>query len=102
MQPRTWRERLALAVKRDRRSLRSISLAAGLGPNFLSELLRTKKEPTIGPFEKVCTELKTSTSYILDGFELSPSAMRLLRAFSDLPEEQQETFLAFVENQRRR
>lgn len=63
----SWKERLLLAVKRDGRSARKISRAAGLGPNFVSQLRRADKEPSMENVLKLAAELKVSLAYVFMG-----------------------------------
>ena len=67
MPEKTWRQRFDKAVKRDGRSLRAISKASGLAETALWEILNTEKEPGIGKLLAICTELRVSISYILEG-----------------------------------
>lgn len=86
-----WLDRLQVAVDADERSARAISLAAGLGPNYLSELLSTKKEPGIEKFLRLCRELHVSASYVLTGTAVSQDAEEMLGILAALPGEEQET-----------
>lgn len=56
-----WRERLLKAIDEDGRSDRAISLAAGLGPNFISQMRGTKtaapKKPNIEYVRKLAAAL---------------------------------------------
>ncbi len=67
-----WRERILSAVESDPRSGQTISRAAGLGPNFISDLKNADKDPRLGSVVKLCAELKISLSYVLLGAEMTP------------------------------
>lgn len=86
-----WLDRLRFAMKADGRSARAVSIAAGLGPNYLSELLLSKKEPGIEKFLRICQELHVSSSYVLTGTEVSQDAEEMLGILASLPAEEQET-----------
>jgi transcriptional regulator with XRE-family HTH domain len=98
MPKEAWRRRLRAAVERSGKSLRSISIAAGQDPSYVSELLRGKiAEPTIGPLQKICAEVGVTTPYILEGYELTPATQRIVKAFSAMTPEDQENWLAVIE-----
>ncbi len=67
-----WRDRLLDAVDADPRSDRAISMAAGLGPNFVNELRNTDKEPGIKKVLKLAGELGVSLSKLFLGGDLTP------------------------------
>lgn len=73
-----WRERIESAVKKDGRSLRDISLAAGLSHGYLHGILRDGKEPTLDRFIKICKALKISTVYALMGIDVSDNQIALI------------------------
>lgn len=64
-----WKERLFAAIDGDQRSDRAISLAAGLGPNFISQMRGTKsaapKKPNIEYVRKLAKALGKDLSTIL-------------------------------------
>jgi len=60
-----WRRRLSLVVEASGRSKRSISLAAGLGPNYLREIL-AGKSPTLDYMILLCKELGIRLADITD------------------------------------
>lgn len=68
----TWFDRLELAVKRDGRPLRVISTDAGLGVNYLQQLLKDRKEPGVERFMLILKALGTASSlYVLTGREFT-------------------------------
>lgn len=50
----TWFNRLAEAIEADPRSMRRLSMEAGVGENFVSQMIKDRKEPGI---EKVMSIL---------------------------------------------
>lgn len=64
-----WRERLLAAIDDDGRSDRAISLAAGLGPNFVSQMRGTQgaapKKPNIEYVRKLAATLGKELSSIV-------------------------------------
>lgn len=91
-----WLDRLRDAVKADGRSLRDVSLSAGLGPNYLSELLGKDKEPGINKLERLCRELNVSLAYVLTGLQVTPEDEEKLALLAELPEEDAATVLHFA------
>ena len=82
-----WRARLQAVVDADGRSLRDISLAAGLSHGYLHGILRDNKEPTLDRFQLVCKEMGVSATKVLLGVDVSPEAeaiMKLLDADPDV------------------
>lgn len=80
-----WRERLIAAVDADPRADRAISLAAGLGPNFVNELRNTSKEPGVKHVLKLAAELNVSLAHLFYGDDTTAEDeefLRLLRASS--------------------
>lgn len=79
-----WRDRLIAAIRGDGRSLRSISLEAKLGPNFVSQLLKTTRIPGVDQFLRLTTVLGVSPTKILTGVEMTPEDEELLQLASRL------------------
>lgn len=81
-----WRKRLEEVIERDGRSLRDISLAAGLSHGYLHGILRDDKEPTLDRFLRICKELNISVAYALLGAQLSAESEELVKLLQDHPE----------------
>lgn len=81
-----WKTRLSEAVQKDGRSLRSISLACGLGHGYLHSIFNEGKDPSVARLERICAELGVSVAYILVGIDLSPETERLLNAIEGDPD----------------
>lgn len=96
-----WLNSLKEAVVIDGRSLRAISGEAGLGPNYLSEVLNGGKEPTVPKLLRICRVLKVSASTIITGAELTPQAEEMLAILGDLPEDQQELLFSLARSLRK-
>lgn len=74
-----WRTRIETAAKEDGRSLRDISLAAGLSHGYLHGILRDGKEPTLDRFTKICKALNMSTAYALMGINVTDAQLELIQ-----------------------
>jgi transcriptional regulator with XRE-family HTH domain len=88
-----WHERLEEAVRKDGRKPRSISIAAGLGPNYLSELFTKRKVPSVDKFLRLCAELRVSATFVLTGSEVSLEGEEMLGLLADMDVEAQATIL---------
>lgn len=80
-----WRNRIEVAVERDGRSLRDISLAAGLSHGYLHGILRDGKEPTLDRFIRICDELNLSLSHTLMGADVSHDTESIIAALESDP-----------------
>ena len=88
-----WRARLKQSVSDSGRSLRDISLSAGLGETYLSDNLRRDKMPKIETLRAVCDELGVSLTYILTGAHVSPEVERALTALASVSDEKRSQLL---------
>jgi transcriptional regulator with XRE-family HTH domain len=91
-----WQERLETAVRKDGRKPRAISIAAGLGPNYLSEVFSKGKVPSVDNLLKLCGELHVSATFVLTGTEVSPESEEMLSLLAGMDEAAQETLLALA------
>jgi len=94
-----WINRLREARAKDGRSLRAISMAAGVGENFLSQMLRYGKAPSIDNFIKVCRALDVSPIHILTGAPVTPEMEALLEAWAKVPSYRRKALLALITEQ---
>jgi hypothetical protein len=75
-----WKDRLEEMLKADGRSLRAISLKAGTGPNFLSQMFKDGKDPSFPKLASVLDVLgSTATLYVTSGMRLTPEAEAFIR-----------------------
>jgi len=82
-----WKTRLLKAVDDDGRSDRAVSVAAGLGVNFVNELRNTEKEPSIQKVLKLAAELNLSLIHLFLGREITKDDEDLLFVLQSLPED---------------
>ncbi len=93
-----WYSRLVEAIEKDGRSHRAISLAAGLGPNYVHQMIADGKEPGTAKFVRLLESLGAEASlYVTLGFELTPETTDVLARFSELTGSQRDALLAFLE-----
>lgn len=60
-----WRDRLKQRLTETGRSMRDVSLKAGLGPNFTYDILVKGREPSIQNLIAVASELNVSMAYLM-------------------------------------
>jgi transcriptional regulator with XRE-family HTH domain len=91
-----WQKRLEDSVRADGRKPRAISIAAGLGPNYLSEIFTKGKIPSVDNLLKLCAELHVSATFVLTGSEVTPESEEMLSLLAGLGAEEQATILALA------
>lgn len=89
----SWRTRLEEVLEKDKRSMREVSIAAGLSPGYLHGILRDDKEPTLDRFIKICRELNVSLAYMLMGLNITAATEDLIVRMEN-NEERLETLLS--------
>jgi transcriptional regulator with XRE-family HTH domain len=81
-----WLKRLKAAVDADGRTPRAISLAAGVNPNYLSELFTLDKQMAVDKLLKLCDALNISAAWVLTGLKASRREEEMLAILSQLPD----------------
>lgn len=84
-----WRVRLKAALAERRRSMRAVSLAAGMGESYLAGILNDGKEPSIDNLLAICDHVPVSPLYIILGIDALPEDVEVLRALHKQPERRQ-------------
>ncbi len=64
--PIDWRDRLLAAHGRTGKSMREVSLAAGLGPNYLREVVLVGKSATVECLIAICAVLDIGLGSLAD------------------------------------
>lgn len=82
------RDRLLQALERSNHSRRSASVAAGLGYNYLQQLLDQGRPPSVENLMSLCNVLDTSLSYVLLGQDVTPEGETLTRLMSEMTPQQ--------------
>ena len=83
----SWLTRLKALIEADGRSLRQVSIDAGLGPNFVQQMLKDGKDPTIEKLQAVLLALgQDKLLFVMTGVDLSPSDIEFLRLLKAAPE----------------
>jgi transcriptional regulator with XRE-family HTH domain len=83
-----WFERLLEAVRRDGRDMKAISLAAGLGENYVQQMVKDRKKPRIDTLVRLLQELgRADTLFIVTGTKFTEEDRRLLEVAASLEDE---------------
>lgn len=92
-----WFDRLKEAIESDPRGMRSISLAAGCGPNYVQQMLKDRKEPGSDRLARLLDTLDTSTAvYVLTGVRLDSDDLAFLKVLTALSPELRASALRFL------
>lgn len=92
-----WRERILKAVEADPRSDRAISVAAGLGVNFVNELRNSEKEPGVNKVLRLASTLGLSLGYVFNGAEISDVQESDLQVYLSLSPDSRAQILSLAE-----
>lgn len=95
-----WRTRLLEAIEKDPRSPRAISLDAGLGPNYLDQMMRRGTAPSTPAVVALCETLKISITYLFTGVEMSREDEELLSISGRLPHDRKALLLQMARSWR--
>ena len=88
------RQRLVDAVAASGKTPRSLSIMAGLGPNYLAQMQLRGTSPTIKALIALCNVLDISLIYVISGTEFAPGVDELLELFSKMDEKTKELLLS--------
>ena len=83
-----WFPRLLDAIREDGRSMRKLSIDAGLGSNFVQQMVTNGKQPGAENLQRLLDALGYSKMiYILTGISFSEADAASVRCLLDLPPE---------------
>lgn len=83
-----WFDRLVDAILRDGRDMKAISLAAGLGQNYVQQMVKDRKKPKIDTLVRLLNELgRADTLWIITGQEFTDEDRRLLEIAASLEDD---------------
>lgn len=100
----TWKKRLQAVIKRQGRSMREVSISAGLSDGYLFTVFRTQPKPvtpTVDVLLKLCDTLGVSPSEILEGYKIDLKTETLLRTWAEMSDDEQTAVLPFLQMIRR-
>lgn len=94
-----WIDRLWEVVDADPRSDRAISLAANLGPNYVSQTRSRETYPVSDKLNALLDALgEEAAIYVMTGVRLNPDAVSALNAISAIPESLRQNALALIQS----
>lgn len=80
-----WFDRLLDAVRRDGRDMKAISAAAGLGENYVQQMVKDRKKPKINTLVRLLKALgRADTLYIITGTAFTDVDRQLLEVAAPL------------------
>ena len=94
---KSWFKRFERAISDSGKSLREISLAAGVRPGYLHDVFKKEQDPGVSRFLSICDAAGISPLYVLTGIEATPSVQKIEKIFTQLDDDQQEAFLSLLE-----
>lgn len=78
--------------------MRALSIAAGRGPNFISQMIKDKKQPGADNLAQILEHFTQEDSlYVITGLRLSADELELITAVSALSVDSRRVFLEFLE-----
>jgi hypothetical protein len=81
-----WFDRLVEVLSAKDRSMRAISLAAGKGPNYISQMIKDRKQPSADNLSLILNQFEKDTAlYVLTGIRLTQEDLEVLALLSHLP-----------------
>ena len=83
-------------MESDERSDRQLSIAAGLGENYVQQFKKDSKNTGAQAVIKLCEALGLSPVYVFCGIEITPEDEETIRMLSELPESDKDYFLDYL------
>jgi len=84
-----WFDRLLNLIEASKmagKDYKEISREAGLGQNYVQQMVKDRKQPTVDKFLAIMNVLgKSKVGYVLTGSEISEEDMQLVEAAAGLP-----------------
>lgn len=78
------------SIEADGRSPRAISLAAKLGPNYLTQMIERGTAPSTPALVSLCDVLGISLTYVFTGATMTPDQEELLRLSAEMQDHQKD------------
>ncbi|SIS98249.1 helix-turn-helix domain-containing protein [Paracoccus saliphilus] len=80
-----WFDRLVLAIEADDRGMRELSRLAGVGPNYVQQMIKNHKEPGADRLARILDVLgKKNALYILTGIKADDDDLAFLAVLQSL------------------
>lgn len=96
-----WAERLLEAINADGRTDRDISIAAGLGQNYVNQFRNgDRSKPKVKQIIKLADALGVSLTYLFLGADVTPEDERFVQLLRDSRPEVREAVLTLLQSRR--
>ena len=93
-----WYSRLVSAIRADGRDMRALSLAAKCGPNYIQQMIKDGKRPTVDKLMSILDVLgEAKTFEILTGAQLTAEDLEFVRLTSSLDGDAKRAALSFFQ-----
>lgn len=94
-----WFNRFIEMVEADGRGMINIALTAGLGRNYVQQIIKNGKKPTIERLMAILQVLGESpTIYVLTGVKTTPEDKSISSLLNSLTEEEKKAFLVLLQS----
>jgi transcriptional regulator with XRE-family HTH domain len=92
-----WRVRLLQCIADDGRSARKIGKLAGVGGNYVRQMINDGKQPSFDIVVRLCEVLDISVTYIVSGAKMSRYEEEVLAILTRMDDQQRQALRAFLE-----
>lgn len=93
-----WVDRLRMAIDEDGRSKRAISIAAGLGPNYIEQTFNRGSSPVQGKLAAVLDQLGPEAAiFVYTGVRANAQTIEFLNHLAAAPEELRQSALELLQ-----
>lgn len=94
----SWFERFVQLIKNDSRSMDEISKQAHCGQNYVQQMIKYNKRPSVDNFLAILKVLgDASAIYVLTGFEINEQDLRLINLLNESDESRREAILTLLD-----
>lgn len=92
-----WRARLIQCINEDGRSARKIGGLAGVGDNYVSQMINENKQPSFDIVVRLCDVLDISITYVVTGAKMSRYEEEVLAILAQMDDQSRQALRAFLE-----
>lgn len=99
MEKDEWYKRFLMLIENDQRNMRELSLAAGCGQNYIQQMIKEGKRPSIDRFIAILNALEPlATLYIFTGLNISTEDLKFLQILMRADENKRKAILTLLED----
>lgn len=94
-----WFDRFLELIEADGRGMKAISLAAKCGENYVQQMVKNGKRPTVDKFMAILDVLGSASAvYVLTGFKLSQADMTIIDRLSSAGEKRRQAMITLLDD----